>query len=193
MRDLDSDPKLKTILESAWMAFSTYGYRKTSMDDIARGAAMSRPALYLHFKNKESIFRALVESYYSGTVDAIARVLRETTDVSDALSKAFSVQGGEAAEAMMTSAHGMELLDAGASVAADIVATGEGRFCEVYASWLTELQKSGQIEIVETPQEVAKAFCSVLKGVKMTAPDYATYASTIQLMARLFSAGLAPR
>ena len=59
-----SDPKAQTILESAWQAFSAYGFRKTSMDDIARGAGMSRPAVYLHFRNKEAIFTALVEAYY---------------------------------------------------------------------------------------------------------------------------------
>ena len=58
------DPKQQAILEAAWMAFSTYGFRKTSMDDIAKGAGMSRPALYLHFKNKDAIFRALVTAYY---------------------------------------------------------------------------------------------------------------------------------
>ena len=193
MKDLSSDPKLKAILTSAWNAFSTYGYRKTSMDDIARGAPMSRPALYLHFKNKESIFRALVEAHYLGAVQAVAEVLSEEAELPDTLSRAFVVHGGEAAEAMMASSHGMELLDAGVSVAADIVETGEGQLRDVYANWLARLETSGQIEIIETPQEIANAFCSALKGVKMTAPDYATYAGTIQVLARLFGAGLARR
>lgn len=192
MKDLDSDPKLKAILTSAWMAFSTYGYRKTSMDDIARGAAMSRPALYLHFKNKESIFRALVEAYYADTVQTVAEILEANTEPNRALSRAFAAQGGEAAEAMMASPHGMELLDAGVSVAADIVEIGEGQLRDVYANWLSGMEKSGLITLEEPPQDVAKAFCAALKGVKMTAPDYATYAKTIQVLARMFGAGLVP-
>ncbi|MEM7319164.1 MAG: TetR family transcriptional regulator, partial [Pseudomonadota bacterium] len=37
MKDEIEDPKQKAILEAAWTAFATYGFRKTSMDDIARG------------------------------------------------------------------------------------------------------------------------------------------------------------
>ena len=71
MKDLSSDPKQHAILLSAWQAFATYGFRKTSMDDIARGANMSRPAVYLHFKGKEEIFRSLVQSYYDGAVEDV--------------------------------------------------------------------------------------------------------------------------
>ncbi|XHE56708.1 TetR/AcrR family transcriptional regulator [Phaeobacter sp. BS34] len=42
MMSSSSDPKQRAILEAAWGGFATYGYRKTSMDDIARRAGMSR-------------------------------------------------------------------------------------------------------------------------------------------------------
>ena len=38
MTDLIDDTRQKAILTSAFQAFSAYGFRKTSMDDIARGA-----------------------------------------------------------------------------------------------------------------------------------------------------------
>jgi len=53
------DDKRGTILESALTVFLTYGFKKTSMDDIAQQAGVSRPALYQLFKNKTDIFRAL--------------------------------------------------------------------------------------------------------------------------------------
>ena len=52
------------ILDAAFGAFATYGYRRTSMDDIARGAGLSRTALYLHYRNKEDIFRSLAARYF---------------------------------------------------------------------------------------------------------------------------------
>ena len=70
--DTKTDTKIQAILAAAWAGFSAYGFRKTSMDDIARGAGMSRPALYLHFKNKEAIFRSLVESYYAEAAREVA-------------------------------------------------------------------------------------------------------------------------
>ena len=36
--------------------FLAYGFARTTMDDIARAADMSRPALYLLFKNKTDIY-----------------------------------------------------------------------------------------------------------------------------------------
>jgi AcrR family transcriptional regulator len=50
--------KRGTILAAAFDVFINYGFRKTSMDDIARAAGMSRPALYQVFRNKTEIFRA---------------------------------------------------------------------------------------------------------------------------------------
>ena len=48
------------ILQSAAGVFLRYGYRKTSMDDLARAADLSRQGLYLHFANKEALFKEVV-------------------------------------------------------------------------------------------------------------------------------------
>lgn len=49
------------ILDAAGGVFLRYGYRKTSMDDVAHAAGLSRQGLYLHFRNKERLFHAVVE------------------------------------------------------------------------------------------------------------------------------------
>jgi len=194
MKDLDIDPKRKVILESAYVAFSTYGFRKTSMDDIAKGAQMSRPAVYLHYRNKEAIFRCLVELYYVGAAADVRAALNGEGGVRERLSSAFVAQGSETAEAMMSSPHGMELLDAGTSVACEEVSVGEAGLRVIYAEWLAQEAAAGTLDLGgESPEGVAAAFCAALKGVKMTAPDFPTYSATIQVLAQLFGAGLARR
>jgi AcrR family transcriptional regulator len=47
-----------TLLDAAVRVFARYGFKKTSMDEIARAAGLSRQALYLHFDSKEELFRA---------------------------------------------------------------------------------------------------------------------------------------
>ena len=47
------------VLASATKVFLAYGFAKATMDDIARAAEMSRPAIYLHFKNKTDIYRSI--------------------------------------------------------------------------------------------------------------------------------------
>lgn len=49
----------KVILNAALECFFQQGYYKVSLDDIAKKARLSRPLIYLHFKNKKEI---LVES-----------------------------------------------------------------------------------------------------------------------------------
>ena len=194
MKDLDFDPKRKAILESAYAAFSTYGFRKTSMDDIAKGAQMSRPAVYLHYKNKEAIFRCLVELYYVGAATDVQAVLNGEGDVPGILSRAFVAQGSDTAETMMSSPHGMELLDAGTSVACEEVSAGEASLRAIYAEWLGREAEAGKLNLGgQTPEAVAAAFCAALKGVKMTAPDFPTYSATIQVLAQLFGTGLSRR
>ena len=47
------------ILSAAFTLFGRYGFKRTSMEDIASEAGLSRAALYLQFRNKEDIFRDL--------------------------------------------------------------------------------------------------------------------------------------
>lgn len=53
--------KKSQIQQAAIEVFGTYGYKKTSMQDIADALDISRPALYQYYKNKEAIFLGLVE------------------------------------------------------------------------------------------------------------------------------------
>src|ERR1700704_4293144 len=48
------------VLAVALEAFGRHGFRKTSMEDVARAAGISRQGLYLQFASKEALFRAAV-------------------------------------------------------------------------------------------------------------------------------------
>ncbi|PCJ10464.1 MAG: TetR family transcriptional regulator [Rhodobacteraceae bacterium] len=187
------DPKQKAILESAWAAFSTYGFRKTSMDDIARGAGMSRPALYLHYRNKEAIFCGLVEGHYGLAFEQVAEALAATGSLTERLQAAFDAQGGPAMKAMMTSPHGLELFEAGMSAAGAAIAEGESALQVIYTEWLEVEAAAGRAELTGTASDIARSFCAALKGVKHTSEDYAAYSSGVAQLALLFGAALRPR
>lgn len=44
------------VLDEAGKLFLRYGFRRTTMEEIAALVGMSKAALYLHFRNKEDIF-----------------------------------------------------------------------------------------------------------------------------------------
>jgi AcrR family transcriptional regulator len=48
------------LLQSAAALFSHWGFDKTSVDDIAREAGISKGAVYLEFPNKDALFKAVV-------------------------------------------------------------------------------------------------------------------------------------
>lgn len=190
MNDDALDIKQKAILDAAWSAFAAYGFRKTSMDDIARGAGMSRPALYLRYKNKEDIVRNLVRFFYDDAAIQVQHALNCDGDVSQRLAAAFAAGGGEIIKALLTSPHGLELLDASTATASDIVEAGEQQLITIYASWLTDQATAGHVQLSGSATDIAATFNAALHGVKSSAPDYATYSARVAQLAALFGAGL---
>ncbi|MCL6285289.1 TetR/AcrR family transcriptional regulator [Ruegeria sp. 2012CJ41-6] len=191
MKDLDLDPKQKAILDAAWTAFATYGFRKTSMDDIARGAGMSRAALYLHYRNKDDIFQTLVRHCYDKCSAALAAALTRDGPVPEVLEAAILAQGEIVVRPMLSSAHGMELMEAGTSSSSKLVHDGEARLRKIYADWLAHHVKAGAVTLPGSTEEMAALITSSLKGAKATAGSYDDYCRSVKMLAAVFGAGIA--
>lgn len=191
MRDAAADPRKQAILKAAFVQFATYGFRKTSMDDIAGAAGMSRPALYLHYRNKVDIYRSLVEQYYAETGAGLRAVLTGHDDPVGSLRAAFELQGAMVAEVLLSTPHGGELLESTNIAAQDLVESGEAELCAIYADWLEAGEKCGKLRLAAPPQEVARIISAALKGVKTTAADAAGYLSGLRHLAAMIGAGLA--
>ncbi|HEX2968009.1 MAG TPA: TetR/AcrR family transcriptional regulator [Bacteroidales bacterium] len=57
---VDKEEFRKKIIETAGHIFSRYGFRKTSMDEIAAALKMGKSSIYYYFDSKEAIFEAVV-------------------------------------------------------------------------------------------------------------------------------------
>lgn len=78
------------VLTAALLIFARYGYRKASMEDVARAAGISRPGLYFYFASKQDLFRAAVTHALDGDVAAAGRSLADTDrPLGDRLIEAF--------------------------------------------------------------------------------------------------------
>src|ERR1700727_971622 len=95
-----SDPtaaRRGAILEAATGVFLRYGFKKTSMDDLARAAGLSRQGLYLHFATKEALFKDAVLQLLDATrATARAALAREDVGIEDRLLDAFEAVHGHA-------------------------------------------------------------------------------------------------
>jgi AcrR family transcriptional regulator len=65
------------VLAVALEVFGRYGFRKTSMDEVARSADISRQGLYLYFASKEALFRAAVRQELDTALGDASRCLDE--------------------------------------------------------------------------------------------------------------------
>ena len=68
----------EAVLDSALVTFARFGYRKTSMEEVARAGHISRPGLYFLFDSKEALFRAAVTQALERDIAAVERVLADT-------------------------------------------------------------------------------------------------------------------
>ncbi|MDI9244419.1 TetR/AcrR family transcriptional regulator [Marinobacter sp. CHS3-4] len=59
-REKEKQARHEAILDAAELVFSEKGYERTSMDDIARTASLSRALLYVYFKDKSAIQRGIM-------------------------------------------------------------------------------------------------------------------------------------
>lgn len=62
------------ILEEAGRLFLHYGFKKTTMDDIARRVGISKGALYLHFTSKEAIFSEISNELRSRVLGLLSEI-----------------------------------------------------------------------------------------------------------------------
>src|SRR5260370_3656193 len=76
-RRAQGSPQREAILEAATAIFLRYGFKKTSMDDVARAAGVSRQGLYLYFDTKDLLFREGLQHLVSQLISAAHAVVED--------------------------------------------------------------------------------------------------------------------
>lgn len=120
MNLLQDDPKRARILDGALKVFLAYGFSRSTMDDIARAAEMSRPALYLLFKNKTEIYRAIAASLLDNSVDQARIALEQPGTFAARMMLAIENSMISMMETIANAPHGAEMLDMKSTLASDL-------------------------------------------------------------------------
>ncbi|MBT8096560.1 MAG: TetR/AcrR family transcriptional regulator [Woeseia sp.] len=66
------------LTEAAMLEFSSNGYDATPVEAVAKRAGVSKGLLYLYFKTKEDLFKAVVRSFVAPRVDALVTRIDDT-------------------------------------------------------------------------------------------------------------------
>ncbi len=73
------------ITEAAFGAFAEHGFTATKVEDVAKRAGVSKGLLYVYFKTKEELFKAVIRSVVTPRLDELTRTL----DTSELSAEAF--------------------------------------------------------------------------------------------------------
>jgi AcrR family transcriptional regulator len=179
------DQRRRVIHEAAVRVFSERGFAGTSMASIAEAAGMSRPALYLSFKNKQDIFASAFAALIESSVDRALAALEAPGSTEQQLTGLLQRFDGDLWEQMAASPHADELLDAKYQHAADAASRGVQR---LHDGLTAHLRRTG------APRTRRAEWVEVLtlspKGFKVDEPSVAVYRRRLGALARSVAADI---
>jgi TetR/AcrR family transcriptional regulator, regulator of autoinduction and epiphytic fitness len=179
------DSRRADLLDAAVSVFARFGFRKTSMDDVARTAGVSRQGLYLLFTNKEELFRQALEHSLSAQLSsAIASLSRAEDDLEKRLIAACMEWCGRFVGSL--GADASDLLCASTALAGATVARYEARFeaaltSALLASPLAPLCAAADL----APADLARSLHGAARGLKQTCNTRQEFAATTAAIVRM--------
>ncbi|MGB1747692.1 MAG: TetR/AcrR family transcriptional regulator [Pseudohongiellaceae bacterium] len=187
--------KRDTVYDAASVVFAQYGFRRTTMNDIAKSAGISRPALYLMFENKEDLFQGLAAHRLDQAIDSALSVLQGNGKIADRFLESLLVFEQIFYEPIADSPHGTELMDISLSLASEIMTKKLARFHAALTKSLSEAEARGQITFARTPMK-PRAFVELLftalNGVKKRALNTAEFRKLVRQLTEIFLLSIAP-
>jgi AcrR family transcriptional regulator len=186
------DSRREALLEAAVGVFARYGFRKTSMDEVARAAGVSRQGLYLLFADKEELFRkALTYKLARQLSAAVVALSRAGDPLEMRLIAACDEWAGQFVGTM--GADAADLMCASTSLAGDTLAQYEALFEKalahaIEASPLLNFCTAAGV----SPADAAKALHATARGLKQGSHSRQEFVRGITAAARMFCAPLSP-
>jgi len=137
--------KPNAIVLAGLKLFTQYGYRKTSIDDIAQAAQVAKRTVYLHFRNKAAVFLAILE--YLG--DQVRRRCSAAESAGgtavDRLTALLDAYFGMGFELFSKSEHMPELEETFSKLARSRIGDLNTEYEDRLVRFLRSLQKTGEI------------------------------------------------
>lgn len=167
--DNSDDARRTRIVEGARGVFLAYGYSRATMDDIARAVEISRPAIYLLFRNKADIFRVVARAVLEQSLRAAHGELEEEGPFRERLCRALDHGLFQLFRLVDESPHGEELVDVNHNIASDLVAEWRSSMVAGFAGAIRREARSRGARLEEdglSAEALADMLFDVLEGLK---------------------------
>ena len=189
----DAESRRAAILDAALRVFGQYGYRRTSMDDIAREAEIGKGTIYLSFASKEKVFQALSQSLAQRMLAGAEVARHRPGTTADKLAAMNAAWFGTYAETISRSPHAAELLDAKHRLSADLVSDAASQYKRLVHDVLTEAVAAGELDLEPvglTAGTAAELLIAAARGLEPSAAAPAAYRRYLDALVRVMIAGL---
>jgi AcrR family transcriptional regulator len=192
----DTEPrsdKRAQILHAALELFRLYGFRKTSVDQIARVASVAKPTIYAYFADKEALFVAVCEHVLDEMVARAERAAASKGAIASRVAAVVSAKFTYLYEIVHASPHAAELLGQ-AALAKDTELRADAAYLALLVRVLEDARDAGELDLAVLGG--AKPFARLLMQAGHGAAYGATNATehranVKRLVAALMKAGLA--
>ena len=165
MKEPDRAGRRDRILDVAVAALAEYGYRDTTMLEVARRASASKETLYAWFGNKPGLFQAVIErnaeavrDVVEGHLDGDAPVEAALADFGNALAGLLL---GESAVAINRAA--ISEARTAPALARILSEAGREATLPVFVRYLERCRSRGVLDFND-PREAAETFIGLLLG-----------------------------
>jgi AcrR family transcriptional regulator len=163
------DPAVETrrrgLIDAALTVFMRFGFRKTSMEEVARAAQVSRQGLYLHFATKEDLFRAAVRTVLGDSLEAVRAIVRGDLPLETKLVRAYDEWVGKYVGKMGAGA--ADLAEAASTLMGPIFAEHEEAFGEAIAKLLASARLAAAYKPAGlTARQLADTLSATARGLK---------------------------
>jgi AcrR family transcriptional regulator len=185
-----TESRHEALLQAAVGVFARYGFRKASMDEVARAAGVSRQGLYLQFADKEALFRKAVEYKLNRQLRAAAIALSNERDALETrLIAACEEWAGRYVG--ITGADAADLMCASTSLVGATLTQYEAQFEKalahaIGASPLASFCAASGF----SPADVARALHATARGLKQSSKSRQEFVQGMTVAARMFCAPL---
>jgi AcrR family transcriptional regulator len=171
-----ADDRTERILDAAYACFARHGVRRTTMDDIAAAAEMSRPAVYVYVRNKDDAFRRLATRLFDRALAQARTAATAPVDapLAERLHAVLAVKLELTLQLWRDSPHAAELLDEGARLSGDLVERFTDALRELATEVVAVAQASGEVALHGLPPaEVVDIALALTRSLEadLTDPD----------------------
>lgn len=140
------------LVTAATRLFTTYGVRRTAMEQIAQEAQVAKATAYAYFPNKDAVFVAVVDAVIAQLEAAFASAAEGAGTPAEAVRAGLVAKFGLEWKLVHGSPHAGELMASSEGLAAQAMTQAHARHARSLASWLVKagVKRSEAPELAET-------------------------------------------